>query len=346
MPLLLFLLSLLVALPAEAADAILKVRSNIQGAEVSLDGKVVGVTPLTTYVNPGAHQLRVTADHYDPFVRRIEVGEGKTLEVVANLAPGRGTAEWVGTAGGRLYVDGQPRGLLPTRLPDLAPGEHTWRVEAPKFEPSEGRFEFVEGRNYLFDVQLQPSAGIFVVRSTPEGAEVRLDGKPVGRTPLRLTDVPLGVHGVEVHHPDRASVYRSVDTTDGNRGEVVVSLAREGADLRVATGADDARVYVNDVLVGQGSSVRVGPVARGTASVRVESSTGTATTTLNLPGSGAVSLKVDGSRLARQRPLTQRWGFWAVLGGGAAAGAGVATALAVASQPAPLPEGDVVVVLP
>lgn len=346
MPLLLFLLSLLLVAPAEAADAILKVRSNVQGAEVMLDGKVLGQAPLTTYVAPGVHQLRVTADRHDPFVRRIEVGDGKTLEVSATLAPGRGSAEWVGPAGARLYVDGQPRGLLPTRLPDLAVGTHTWRVEAPKYEPAEGSVEFVEGKNYYFDVRLESSEGVFVVQSTPPGAEVRLDGALVGSSPLRLTGIPRGLHGVEVRHPDRAVVYRSVDTTDGGRGEVVVTLAKEGADLKVATGAEDAKVYINGVLVGQGGQVRAGPIARGNVTVRVESAEGAASESLALPGSGTVALRVDGARLARQRPLTERWGFWAAVGGTAAAGAGVATALTVSSQPAPLPEGDVVVVLP
>lgn len=345
MPFLVFLLSLVIAAPAWAADAILKVRANVADAEVFLDGRSLGPAPITTYLPPGVHQLRVVADRHDPFVRRIEVGEGKTLEVSATLVPGRGTAEWIGPAGARLFLDGEPRGVLPIRLPDLAAGSYEWRVEAPKFEPTTGRFDFQEGKNYLFEVVLQPSLGVFVVQSTPPGAEVRIDGRAVGTTPLRLEGVDPGVHGVAVIHPEHPMVVRTVDTTDGGRGEVIVSLPTSGAALKVSA-PDDARVFVNGVLVGEGASVKTDRIEKGRATVRVETGGRTIEQALSVPAAGTVSLMVDDGRLVARKPLVERWGFWAAIGGGVAAGAGTAVAVAVATQPEPLPTGDVVVVLP
>lgn len=337
---------LLLLAPAHATDAILRVRASVAGAEVFVDGKSLGAAPVTTYVAPGVHTLRVVADFHDPFVRKLDVQEGKAIDVTATLPDGKGTVEWVGQPGAQLWVDGQERGVLPIRLPDITPGAHTWRTEAPKMEPAEGTIDFLAGKNYLVEVNMTSSKGIFVFDSTPPGAEVWLDGRSVGVTPLRLEHVMPGVHGVELRMEDRARLARSVDTTDGSRGEVIATLARNGCTLTVTTGADDARVYVNDVPAGSGSRVTYGPVEKGRVEVRVDSGGASTATAVTLPGSGKMALKMEEGALVRQAPLVQRWGFWAAVGGGAVAVAGGATAVAIVADAPPAPAGDVVETLP
>src|SRR5688572_17995058 len=174
MPLVAFLLHLLAFLSgsahAEEATAILKVKAPVEGAEVYVDGTLLGTTPLTKYLAPGPHQLRVVADHHDPFVRRIELVPDRTLDVPVTLVPGSGTIEFASpVAGAHVWLDGVDRGPLPIRLPAPKPGPHSWRVEAPKHEPAEGTIESVAGRNYLIPVTLEPSTGTFVIETTPAG---------------------------------------------------------------------------------------------------------------------------------------------------------------------------------
>lgn len=331
---------------AEDPTGILKVRSTVEGAEVWVDGALLGTAPITKYLPAGAHTLRVVADFHDPFVRRIDVATDRTLDVNATLARGAGTVEFVGPAGARVSLDGADRGPLPIRLPAPAPGAHTWRVEAPKHEPAEGTIDFVAGRNYLVEAALPSSAGLFAVSSTPAGARVLLDGKDVGSTPLRLEGVPLGKHGVLLQMEGHAAVARSVDTTDGSRGEVAATLPARGGTLVVTTGRPDAKVYVNDALVGEGDAVKIGPLEKGRAKVRVELGDRLATDTLTIPARGQVSLRVAGDNLVQRKPLVQRWGFWAAVGGGAVASGAAAAVVAKMAEPEPPPSGDVVVALP
>ena len=60
----------------------------------------------------------------------------------------------------------------------------------------------------------------------------------------------------------------------------------------------------------------------------------------------ALLLKTTDDGIEKMKPLTQRWGFWAAVGGGAAVGVGAGVGTAVALQPEPLPSGDTVVTLP
>lgn len=330
----------------QAATSILKVRGTVEGADVYVNGIAVGKTPFTTYLPPGSHQIRVVADGFDPYVRKIELIADRTLDVNAALTPGPGTLEFNGPAGAHVFLDGTDRGPVPIRLPAPSPGVHEWRVEAPLFETAAGRVDFVAGRNFLLDVKLASSAGIFVIESRPAGARVLLDGREVGVTPLRLDGIGLGKHGVQLVAEGRATVTRSVDTSAGVRGEVKATLADKGAALVVTTGSDDAKVFLNDAPIGEGSTVRLASVEKGRARLRVVRDGRESAHTIVLPARGTVSLKMAGDAIVERKPLTRRWGFWAAVGGGVAAGGAAAIVVAAANAPEPAPTGDTVVALP
>lgn len=335
-----------IAAPIQAADGIVKVKSNVATAEVFIDGQSLGQVPITRFLPPGSHSMRVVADNYDPLVRKVEVADGKTSEVNALLAPGNGTVEFEGPPAGRLYLDGLESGLLPIRISDLKAGSHAWRVTSAKYEPQTGVLEFVKGKNFLYSVPMISSAGVFTVESTPAGAEVQLDGTIVGQTPLRLEGIPAGAHGLVLQLAGRAAVVRAVDTTDGSRGELTVSMPKSGSTLKVTTGSPSGRVFLNGAPIGEGGFVNFGPVEKGRATITVEVDGERVSTAQTLPASGAVLLRRTPDGIDRMKPLTQRWGFWAAIGGGAAVGAGAGVVTAVALQPEPLPSGDTVATLP
>ena len=345
--LLTFLAAVLGVARAEDATAILKVRSSVVGADVYVDGEKLGVTPLTKYLPAGTHQVRVVADRHDPFVRKVDLVKDTTFDLQAQLVPGAGTLEFTGPAGARLLLDDVDRGAVPIRLPSPAAGAHRWKVVQPGAEPAEGVLDVVAGRNYLVPVALESSRGVVVVTSRPAGAKVRLDGADVGVTPLRLKGIAPGKHAVDIALDGHARAVRALDTSGGGRGEVDVTLYKGGATVVVATGAADAKVYGNEVLLGTGAVVRIEGVERGRLKLRVEGSV-VANGVVTVPAEGLVDLRVAGASVVERRPLVRQWPFWAGVGGVVVAGGATAAAVVVANQPepVPLPTGASVVVLP
>ncbi len=347
MPFLLFLVSLFVGVArAEDATGILKVRSNVDGAEVYVDGALLGKAPITKYLAVGPHQLRVVADRYDPFVRRVELVADKTMDVQANLIPGGGTVEFAGPAGAHVFLANVDKGVAPIRLPSPAAGKVAWRVEALGAEPAEGTIEVVPGRNYLIDAKLESSAGVVVVHSKPEGARVRLDGKDVGVTPLKLKDVPAGKHGVEIALDGYARAYRALDTSSGNRGVLDLTLKKGGGALTIAGAGPSAKLYVNDVAAAQGADLRLEGVEAGKLKLRLEDGASIATSTVSLADRAQVTLRVRGDHLEAPTPWYRHWAVWTGVGAGVTAGTVAAISSSIANQPAPPPEGTTVVSLP
>jgi hypothetical protein len=70
-------------------------------------------------------------------------------------------------------------------------------------------------------------SGVLVVRANVDGATVKLDGTPIGKTPLTLA-VSAGHHVLELEMPGHAPARREIDVTPGGSEEVREFLAPTG----------------------------------------------------------------------------------------------------------------------
>ncbi len=111
----------------------LHVRSNVSGAEVILNGAVVGRTPYRADVAGGNYRVQVRAPGFSPWESNIALNSTTTLD--ATLLPMRGKVEVIIPSSlmdrnnrrdvFQLYVNGAPQSALQV---DLDPGRHTIKV--------------------------------------------------------------------------------------------------------------------------------------------------------------------------------------------------------------------------
>jgi hypothetical protein len=76
-------------LPAATASGSLIVAVDVVGAEIRLDGQVVGAAPLQqpiTGLAPGDHALAVSRPGFDPLLRTVTIVAGETARVEADLS--------------------------------------------------------------------------------------------------------------------------------------------------------------------------------------------------------------------------------------------------------------------
>lgn len=90
----------------------------------------------------------------------------------------------------QVLLDGKPKGLTPINLASVPAGERLVTVRA--FGGSQQKRVRVRGRT-AYELSFTLTGGALDVRSEPSAA-IDLDGKEVGRTPLRLENLLLGVH--------------------------------------------------------------------------------------------------------------------------------------------------------
>jgi tRNA A-37 threonylcarbamoyl transferase component Bud32 len=113
------------------------------------------------------------------------------------------------------------------------------------------------GLGYLIGHRPAPSAptgaGALFVDSDPRGAEVELDGKPLGqKTPALATGLPGGSHRIRLRHAGYDDLEQVVELGTDQRRAVAPVLLPKSRTIEVETIPSGAHVYVDDhMLPGQ-----------------------------------------------------------------------------------------------
>jgi hypothetical protein len=154
-------------LRAEATrDANLTVRSRISAAEVFVNGKSAGKTPLATSLSvpPGHINVELRRPGYTTVKQQVDLNEGATSDITldpsidtqALATEGVFLALDVGRKDADLFVDQQHIGpyTAPVRLPK---GPHRVRVEAAGFMPLERDLTLEGGKNNVLSEKLEPT---------------------------------------------------------------------------------------------------------------------------------------------------------------------------------------------
>jgi serine/threonine-protein kinase len=127
------------AAPAPPPGGALQVRSEPSGAMVTLDGRLMGETPLVLRdLAAGPYLLRVAHPGYAPHSERVTIASGGS-DTTVRVALEAGVTS-PGTALGAIDIDSEPRGARvlidgrfvgqsPLRVPELRPGPHTVTLE-------------------------------------------------------------------------------------------------------------------------------------------------------------------------------------------------------------------------
>ena len=190
----------------------LEVTSDPRGARVSLDGSSVGVTPLTIQNVSAARHLIVVAQGETVVNRSVEVGSGATASVfVALAARGRESAGWFALEAPvelRILENGQVLGLSGGAPLMLPAGRHQFELVNDSFEMHVTKTLTIDpGKSTRLSVPL-PN-GTLSVNASP-WAEVLIDGKSIGTTPLGSIPVAVGSHELVARHPQLGEKRRSI----------------------------------------------------------------------------------------------------------------------------------------
>ena len=139
--------------------ATLRVRANVSGATVYLDGEQKGLAPVTIDdLQPGRYTVRVTKDGYEPYEERVMVSPDKQLEVWAHLerVVTTGSISLSGTPeGAKVYLDGYYSGTIPCTIEQVEPGRHTLTVKKTGYQDWEEKVRVAAGEMVQLEANLE-----------------------------------------------------------------------------------------------------------------------------------------------------------------------------------------------
>jgi hypothetical protein len=235
------------------SQSVLRVESQPPGADLFLDGRPAGKTPVTIQrLKGGEHVLEFRLEGHVSETRRIAYEPGKSEAVRVELKPRVGLLRVPAARSGDvlklLARDGREVRTVTVgaeggaEFASVPVGEYEILVERRGFEPVRLRAVVEEGRPAVVaELAFKEKPGTLSVTSDPAGAEVFVDGRGVGRTPLVLTPVPPGAKKVRLTHPDALDWEGEVRVVSEEKAEVKAPLVRSGK-LTVEAHPEGARV--------------------------------------------------------------------------------------------------------
>jgi predicted Ser/Thr protein kinase len=221
-----------VAAPVNAAPLPVKFvfRSSPPQATVRLRGRVIGTTPFTVSLPPGSYNFDVRKDGYVPLTASDVKILSTTPSVQVTLQTNRATVHVESTPkGAAIFVDGKDTAQVTPADVSVEPEvAHSFRVQKSGYRAvTQSVAPLKAGRSFTLAVGDLPrenvASGFFrkalggdkpkawvSVDSNPRGADVALDGKGIGKTPVTHKEVPAGSHTLTVKKKNCEPLSRTV----------------------------------------------------------------------------------------------------------------------------------------
>jgi len=175
-------------------EASLNIRSFPSGAAILLDEQQVGTTPLVlSGVTPGTHAVEIRLAGWDIWKGSTTAVRGSTTQVIANLTHAAYSLVVTSTPpGATVLLDGAAKGVTPLTLSGLKPRNYKVVVSLKGYAAVSRTVDLTDPTQAAQDFSLAKAFGKLNITSDPTGAQVVLDGKAYGVTPLKIDPFPVG----------------------------------------------------------------------------------------------------------------------------------------------------------
>jgi hypothetical protein len=219
-----FLFFSLLSISGKAQPGFLKITSTPSNAQILLDGKYIGLTPLFQRdVSVGNHKVECFYKNYETQTKNIILGENENLNVTFNLKETSGfkvkpveTSEMNQAKGSltiitdpdnsEITIDGIPvEQKTPVTITEIGAGNKL--VGVSNFVNIHGQykkftidtsFHIRPNKTELLEVNFKDYFGSAEINSIPGGAEVFIDNINEGVAPYRIDFLPIGTHNIRV----------------------------------------------------------------------------------------------------------------------------------------------------
>lgn len=258
-------------LRAQSQTAEVYITSTPPGAEITLNGRTAGVTPLTLpAVAPGRHLLSSSLRGFRTLYRTLELRSGERNVLDLTLEPLHGLLLVHSTPdGASVEINGVDRGTTPILVTDLPYGIHRAQLTRSGFLPRPLDIAIDSRIPKRVETTLTTDTATLSVRTTPPGAEVALDGIRQGASPCEIADVRTGEVKLGITAPGHHAFEETLSLQAGEVRQIDISLRPQPSSLRITTTPPGARIVLNDQYRGR-SPLDIAPLSAGTYALRAE----------------------------------------------------------------------------
>ncbi len=260
--------------PEGVDTAYLSVESqpNMTRVETST-GQFIGYTPIIRHPFPsGKHSLVFSKEFYISLVKDVEIKKAQDVKLSPILDYKKG---YVSTSGfipnsTQLFFDGVEYRPLKKQpfLYQLPLGEHKIILKKDGYKSLEQNVTVNDKDTFRLSGRLEQLFGSLFVTSDPAGAEVFINGKASGKTPLKLESVTAGVAEIRVLKSGMSSK-KKMTITENKENTVSFKLEATSGTVKFIINPW-ANVFIDDKNIGASPPLEDHELKSGTYKIRIE----------------------------------------------------------------------------
>ncbi len=200
---------------------------DLADAGVYIDNSLIGKTPITNYkVANGTHKVRIIKELYKVSEGTVVISEGEKTEYAPTLVADFANVTLSAGDGCEIFVNNEKMGLSPWSG-RLATGAYIFEARKSGHRPStisKSISATQQPQSYTIPAP-KPILGSLNVTSSPIMAQVFIDDKLVGETPL-MVDVVVGEHEISLRKGELSTKPQSITIEEGRTATLNLTLIK------------------------------------------------------------------------------------------------------------------------
>lgn len=200
----------------------------------------------------GEHQLEAEAPGYYPLSKTIEVNDQATQEIQVDLQPLPGNLLINAQLSDiEVLVDDQRAGIAPGTIEGISRGAHKLEFRKYRYFPLEQQVEIEGlGKTQAMDISLQPAWGHMEFSSTPNGADLYIDDRLIGQTPISAEVLETGSR-LTLKAKGYKTLQKQVSIKAGTRGQYqLIEMIVADGQLAINSSPQGASITIDNQFYG------------------------------------------------------------------------------------------------
>jgi formylglycine-generating enzyme required for sulfatase activity len=226
----------------------------ISGAKVYIDRTEVGVTPLDELtVAAGRRHLTIAAKNFQNFDSDLTIrGCDEVQAVNVALIPDWSEIKIISIPpAADVHIDGKLTGRTPLKL-QLSAGTYRIKVSADRYKTWTSELLVQPDQPQVLDnIRLQPADATLTVQTDPAGANVMIDNRYIGQTPVKTQVSPDTRHEIQITKAGYEKASRKIKLASASSKKINVALTPLMGVINLKVEPADAELVINGKLRGK-----------------------------------------------------------------------------------------------
>ena len=249
-----------------------KIETQPPGAKIFVNKRTAGTTPTNVQNLPeGSHIISLKKEGYYDEEIKILCGEGKNNVIRKSLRPHVGEIS-ISTApkGAIIKIDGNTVGKSNKTIKELAVGQHTIAITKKGYLPINEIVELTVDQKIPLSFNLKQWAGEFSVVSEPEGADVFVNGKHKGVTPLLLNGIKKGKRSILLKKDGFKNLKFKIVVKEDMEKEINKKMDPKTGNIKVSSKPKGASIIIDGQDTNKTTPATIKKIAVGQHKIEVK----------------------------------------------------------------------------